>query len=598
MHTVAAVASDNVFKPGTRQHYECDVCHTKFLDEEGTQEATEDNLKEMIFDYKIAFTPMSNFSSKTEGADALIEQSAKDRVGNTVMPRTVITFKSGLKKDTSFTNNPNAKDVAGGGRYGGKNYFVPFEKEQDRKVELTVTNSGTDAISFRYYIDNYGDIGGIDVTVEAGETKTVSFIGNTSKASEEAGKNATTGCSHIIKLLSDVNTDTTVTINGYFYADEDSCQIAKYKSGSRKPITEFEVGDKFSVGTLNVEYANYGKTWATNRYVVVPNFATGISASDGSDDIIAIDENYIFNDFDVGTRTITVAFGKYSFTYTITVKGQGLRIAFSPRANFKRSGETENYSPQSIVPYVSNSEQAATSITFTKGLSAGTNFANSPGDGYQYNSTRNSMWKAGINYNIPLFKGEDREIELTVTNKGTSAISFRYYLENYGDIGGVDIQLAAGETKTVSFIANTMNTENTSGQASTPGCNHNIKLLSDVTEDTEVVINGYFKYGRNEIVNVSVMADNAKKTFKVGEKFTADKAVVRPQPWSSSANRTYWLRVVIPNAVAVIDAGNKTLKEGYEFTENDIGTHTVYLVLSRWNTALSYQITVVAADQE
>lgn len=164
-----------------------------------------------------------------------------------------------------------------------------------------------------------------------------------------------------------------------------------------------------------------------------------------------------------------------------------------------------------------------------------------------------------------------RTLRLYLTNNGTESISFRLYAENYGDKGGWDFTLRGGESRIYTVTV-------TPGQSI--GCNYNIKLLQDVTADTAVTVYGYFKTYDDEIQGIGInSATICKKTFKVGETFTAKNLTV-----DVTDNKGQSGDVNIANFTTDYD--------GHVFTEADIGTKTVTV---SWNgLTTTYEITVTA----
>lgn len=172
----------------------------------------------------------------------------------------------------------------------------------------------------------------------------------------------------------------------------------------------------------------------------------------------------------------------------------------------------------------------------------------------------------GNNLRIPTFSGKARELEMTFTNNGAESISFRYFAENNGDKGGIELTLAAGETKTVKFTVN---------PGSSIGCNYALKLLSGTTSEVKLVANGFF-YCDGEIDDVTVYKNAAKTTFKVGDKFTTDGLALK-------AHGDKYDEVVIVNYLCDIE-------EGYVFTSDDIGTKTVTVAFGEYT--VTYDIVV------
>ena len=126
-------------------------------------------------------------------------------------------------------------------------------------------------------------------------------------------------------------------------------------------------------------------------------------------------------------------------------------------------------------------------------------------------SDKNAYKSGHYQVRIPTVGSNERYVYLYVSNDGDTAVSFRLYSENYGDKGGVDITLGAGESGWFKYSVHT---------GTTVGSNVNIKLLSDLASETAVTMYGYFYLGENEIADLHVLNQNELKlSYEVGEKF-------------------------------------------------------------------------------
>ena len=291
-HELTKVAAQAAvgFVPGWQEHYTCANCDSIYKDAFGLEETTREAIKIAPvltdFEYKIAFTPAANIESinGTGGAD-YISASYTTMDG---MPATQFTFKANStagKEVEAWIHSVVNQTMA-----NGQNLRVPTFSNKAREMELVVKNDGNQSISFRYYAENYGDKGGVDVTVAAGETKTFKFSVNPGNS---------IGCNYALKLLSDVSEETKVTMYGYLYCEGEVNGVSLHKQASK---TTFKVGDKFSTDGLVVKAngTNYDE-------VVIANYMTDIT------------EGYVFTAEDVGTKTVTVAYGEYTTSYEITI---------------------------------------------------------------------------------------------------------------------------------------------------------------------------------------------------------------------------------------------------------------------------------------
>ena len=273
------------FVAGWEEHYECANCDKLYKDAAAKVETTMEEIKIAPsltnFEYKIAFTPAANL----ENNGYITAKYVEDSQG---LPATEFTIAAGAPSGTetyAWIHNVVSQTMG-----QGINLRVPTFSGQARKLELTVTNNGTEAVSFRYYAENYGDKGGIDVTINPGETKT--FTG-------EVNPGSSIGCNYALKLNSNVTSETKLVINGYFLCEGEVNSISLHKQASK---TTFKVGEKFSTDGLVVK-AN-GSSYDE---VIISNYLT------------SIEEGYTFTSADVGTKTVTVAYGEYTVTYEITI---------------------------------------------------------------------------------------------------------------------------------------------------------------------------------------------------------------------------------------------------------------------------------------
>ena len=248
------------FVPGWQEHYICANCDHLYKDAFGLEETTHDAIKIAPvltdFEYKIAFTPAANIESinGTGGADYI---SAAYTTADG-LPATQYTFKngatSGMEVEAWIIHGINTAMA------NGQNLRVPTFSGTAREMEVIVRNDGGQSVSFRYYAENYGDKGGVDVTIAAGETKTFKFSVN---------PGGSIGCNYALKLLSNVSEETKVTMYGYFYCEGEVNSISLHKQASK---TTFKVGEKFSTDGLVVK-AN-GEKYDD---VVIANYLTDIA---------------------------------------------------------------------------------------------------------------------------------------------------------------------------------------------------------------------------------------------------------------------------------------------------------------------------------
>ena len=274
------------FVAGWLEHYVCIHCNALYKDANGLVATNMSELKIAPvltdFEYKIAFTPAANL------VDNGGKISAQYVVGADGLPATEFTVAANAPADTE--TYAWIHSTVSGTMAQGLNLRIPTFSGEERKLEMTVTNKGTEEISFRFYAESYGDKGGVDVTVAAGETKTVKFGVN---------PGTSIGCNYVLKLLSSPTTETKLVINGYFHCEGEVDAISIYRSAAK---TSFKVGEAFSTEGLVIkaEGNGYDET-------VISNYLTDV------------EEGYVFTADDIGTKTVTVAYGEYTVSYEITV---------------------------------------------------------------------------------------------------------------------------------------------------------------------------------------------------------------------------------------------------------------------------------------
>lgn len=277
------------FTPGWEEHYACANCDKIYEDAIGLVETTYEAIKIAPvltdFEYKIAFTPAANLDDGKSGASHI---SAAYTTAADGVPATQFTFKAGATD--GMETYAWIHEAVSTTMKNGQNLRIPTLSGTARKLDLIVTNEGGQSISFRYYAENYGDKGGVDVTIAPGETKTFSF---------EVNPGSSIGCNYGLILKSDVTEETKVTMHGYFYCEGEVDSISIYKDAAKK---SFKVGDSFNTDGLVIKASG-------DKYdeVIIANYLTDI------------ENGYVFTAEDVGTKTVTVAYGEYIVTYDITV---------------------------------------------------------------------------------------------------------------------------------------------------------------------------------------------------------------------------------------------------------------------------------------
>jgi hypothetical protein len=273
------------FTAGWLEHYFCPGCDRIYTDALGLVETTMEQIKltPVItdFEYKIAFT-----FGATIDSNPYITAKYVDGVNG--LPATEFTFAAGATAGTQAYAWIHSQ--VNGAMSQGHNLRIPTFSGRERELEMNFTNNGTEPISFRYFAENNGDKGGIEITVAAGETKNVKF---------KVNPGTSIGCNYALKLLSGLSSETKLVVNGFFHCEGEVDSISLYKTAKK---TTFKVGETFSADGVVVKAHGNGYD-----EVVIANFMTDL-------------DGHVFTASDVGTRTVTVAYGEYTVTYEIEIK--------------------------------------------------------------------------------------------------------------------------------------------------------------------------------------------------------------------------------------------------------------------------------------
>ncbi len=259
-------------------------------------QAWEAGIKEIVVSFgeltsKIKINNMDNWIatafSKNDSADWLSGEYVN--VAGTNLTATKFTFAAGTasgQQANLMTHMDNLDTDA-----NGYNVRIPFVSGQEREIKIIATNHGSEAISFRLCDDN-NNIFGVDITLAAGETKEFRCKGNGS----------TTGPWCAIKTLSEVNSETAVTIYGYFkVADGEVSALSINGNSSHKTV--FTVGEAFTANKITLESTKHGG----NDQFNITNYTADLA------------EGYVFTESDIGTKTVTVTWNGLTVSYDITV---------------------------------------------------------------------------------------------------------------------------------------------------------------------------------------------------------------------------------------------------------------------------------------
>lgn len=448
------------------------------------------------------------------------------------IPATTYVFAAGSTAGSSIQSRP----VSDSGEMENVNVYAPSLGE--RFFLISVENRGDTDVKIRYRIENFGDHqGGLDyytpsVTLAANSTTLIPayFKNNSSYGVFE-------GCDHFVILDSDIEEDVELVVFGYIYTAEELGELKIVKSPDKFIYKE---GDEIDLSGLVVK-AELVKG-STTGSVTIHNYTCDL----------------LGRTWTAGMDVATVSFAGRSVELLINDPFQ-YKIAFTPATNLESINGTAG-ADYIRADYVTGlSGLPATGFTILPGATAGMEVE------AWINREVDNAKEQGINLRIPTFSGSSRYLELTVTNNGTEEISFCYYAENYGDKGGVDITVGAGETKTVDFCVD---------PGTSPGCNYVFKLLCDVQTETSLTLQGYF-YCREELSGIEIFRNANKASFTVGELFDTEGLVIK---------------ALGENYDDVVISNFETSLDGYVFTESDVGIKTVEVKFADFTVTYEVEI--------
>ena len=455
------------------------------------------------------------------------------------IPATSYVFEAGSVKGSSIQSRP----VTDSGEIENINVYLPSLGE--RFILLSVTNRSSQDVSIKYRVENFSDHqGGMDYytpsfSIKANSTVFVPvyFKNNTNYGIFE-------GCDHFVILDQDIESRVELEIFGYVYLADELSGIEIDKESYKYSYLEGEKIDLSGmvVNGLLVNGSSTGK-------IRICNYQCNLE-----------EEIYTEN-----MNGGIVSFAEYSAEIFLSNPFYN-KIAFAPAQNIESINESGGAEYISAEYLNLGGRNPATRFTISGGATAGMEV-----EAWINREIEFSMMH-GINFRIPTLAGSVKYIELFVTNEGEEEISFRYYAENYGDKGGVDINIAPGESKTVYFEVD---------PGRSIGCNYAFKLLSDVTTTTSIVINGFFG-SMDEVSEIRLYKQPDRLTFAVGESFSTEGLVIKPVCTEELGD--LYNDVVISNYTTNFD--------GYTFTAEDVGIKVV--TVSFGEHTVSYEIEVVS----
>ena len=506
---------------------------------------------------------------------------------------------------------------------------IPTVGDNERYIYLYVSNDGDTDISFRIYSENYGDKGGVDVTLAAGESGWFKYSVHTG---------TTIGSNVNLKLLSDLASETTVTIYGYWHLETE--EIANLDIANRSEIKlSYRAGEKFSLPELilvsnifsNNENDLLNNGGAVEKYYIASNFTvSGLE---------------IGQTLEAGNYTVTVSFGGKSVELQIVVSSHthAPELVAKKPATCTEDGyeayyicnvdgcgqlfaDAEGNTPISSITTLPAGHVESAAIPGHKascprcGAESGevldpdgwVHFA--PGvvwsdyyegiygtvDGSSYIDYEIGNYEGGIlatkftfaagtpanastafwndqnlaqNIKVPVRQDGTRVIAV-ITNHGTEDITITFgQVDSSSDKGSGTILVPAGRTAAVEYKV-------TSGAAQ--GNNGWIAVRNNVETETVVTVYGYFCV-EDDIASLEIKTPAEKLSFSAGDTFTAEGLRLAIASKVEGATANYGETEIYSNFSTDFD--------GYVFTAKDSGTKTV--TVSFGGATVTYEITVL-----
>ena len=582
----------------------CTVCGTEF--------------GEASWDGWVLFRP--GIAEVTSG---LVNSASHVNVGGIMASQYVFGANTAGAESVIWTNSE--KSQYHNGKYTVR---IPTVGNNERYVYLYVSNDGDTAISFRIYSENYGDKGGVDVTLGAGESGYFKYSVHTG---------TTIGSNVNIKLLSDLESETTVTIYGYWHIDES--EIAELQIANRDQIkVSYMEGEKFDISNLILGtyiYANADGDFLSDNgaelYYIANNFK-----------VSGLENGQVLEE---GNYTVTVSFGGKSVQFTVIVSSHTHAPEYVAKKNATCTedgheayyicnvnncgqlfADAEGNTPISEITVLPAGHIDSAAIPGFKpvcprcGLENGevrdpdgwVHFA--PGvvyndyyegisgtvNGADYISYEIGNYEGNIlatkftfaagtpanastafwndqdlahNIKVPVRQGGTQTV-VVITNHGTEDLIISFgQVNSANDTGSGTILVPAGKTAAVDFAI--------TGGADL-GNNGWIAVRNEVTTETSITLYGYFNI-ENDAEGINIIKPADKLIFSAGEMFTAEG--LRLKLTNSHGSGAYYGQTEIYSNFS-------TDLDGYVFTAADTGTKTV--TVSFGGASVTYEIEIEA----
>ena len=519
----------------------------------------------------------------------------------------------------SFLNNNGATI----GVYGqnGYNCGMPLIDGKFTTVRMHFTNTGDSEVTFKFSnIDYYYDYGAAEVTLAAGETKTVLI---------KTSHGDSVGLNSQIVFTKAAAAGASVAMWGEFVANENLVSISVANPANK---LQFAIGDTFSAEglVLKANGTNYSRVYISTNYV---------TSLDG----------HTFTADDVGPQAVIVEFGGKMMYYLIevsdhihdikyveavepvkcekdgfeahyycTVEGCGLyfadesgdKVVGAPKViSCHTAGDESKVLPGATIPCANCGAAAGVrdmtnwvlfNITTTVN-SIGSDVKNAKLEKIELNGIPATKvylgagTKGGTGNNDIYLKmsSNDGDRQTVIPHLGSNAASGTtrtviLYYENYGSEPiTMNLQNDSGSGNgmckvTVPAHGTAIGTFSTSHKGGGSNWYH-YYVDSSHNTDVSFAVYGYMYINDSEVTNGVSVSKAPKTTYNVGEAFTSEGLTLST---SIPGSKTITIRTGY-----TVD-----MEEGYVFTKDDIGTHNVTVSFAGKTT--SYQITVKSPDTD
>ncbi len=534
----------------------------------------------------------------------------------------LVTLPNGANANSgaSFLNNHGATINI----YGQNGYScgMPLINGKFTTLRMHFTNTGDSEVTFKFSnIDYYHDYGAAEVTLAAGETKTVLI---------KTSHGDSVGLNSQIVFTKDAAAGASVAMWGEFVANENLVGISIATPATK---LQYVVGDTFSAAglVLKPNGINYSRVYIADNYV------TNL-------------DGYTFTADDIGTRAVIVEFDGKLLWYTVEIADHIHNVQYFPEsapvacqkdglaAHYActvegcglyftdETGNTTTSAPKNISCHTAGDESKVlpgaaipcancgadagvrdmtnwvlfnitTTLGNAKGIDKmGTNIKNGKLEKTTINgipATKVSIGKGTIGATpqspfMLAMSNNDGDRQTVIPHlannaaSGTTRTVILYY-ENYSDetikmnlqndgggaYGMCPVTIPANGSTVVSFSTNHKG----------GGSNWYFYYVDCTpTKDVSFGVYGYMYVNDGELSSLSVNKSAEKLTYNVGEEFSSKGLVLNADV------ATTYVKTVIART------GYTTNYDGYTFTKDDVGTHTVTVSFAGKTT--SYTINV------